>query len=61
MDQVEVTIKVTSPNLTKYLAAKSDLENYTGETFGSNPVKTIVQQDEVNYINEVKITAEVEA
>lgn len=58
MDEVEVTIKVTSPNLAKYLEAKADLENYTGTSLGDNPVKQILQQDEVGYVNEIKITVE---
>lgn len=61
MDQVEVTIKVTSLDRIKYLEAKSDLENYTGEALGSNPVKQVLQQDDTNYINEIKITTQTAA
>lgn len=58
MITVEVNIKVTSTTLAEYLNVKSKLENFTGEQIGQNPVKETLQQDEVNFVNEVKITAE---
>lgn len=60
MNDVEVTIKVTSPGLSDYLSAKDQLTAFTGDQIGQNPVKEVIQQDEINFVNEIKITAEVE-
>lgn len=60
MEDLEVTIKVTSPNLANYNAVKSRLELFTGETLGVNPTKQTLQQDAVNFVNEIKITTQTE-
>lgn len=59
METVEVTIKVTSSSLLKYQEVNQKLSNFTGVEIGGNPIKSVLQQDDTNYVNEIKITAQV--
>lgn len=60
MATVEVIIKVTSDDLTEHQTVTQRVAVYNGSGIGINPVKEVLQEDEVNYINEIKITAQAE-